>query len=64
MKVLLDTNVALDVLMSRSPWYVDAEAVWEANRQGRLEASIAASQLTDVYYLVAGSKEQRQPGSQ
>ena len=52
MRVLLDTNAALDVLMSRSPWFVDAEAVWEPNRQGRLEAFIAASQLTDIFYLV------------
>lgn len=52
MKVLLDTNVVLDLVLNRAPWQSDAAAIWNANLQGVLEACVTASQLTDVFYLV------------
>ena len=51
MKVLLDTNVVLDVLLKRGEWLVEAEAVWQASLDGRLESCITASSLTDIYYI-------------
>ena len=50
-RVLLDTNVVLDVLLRRGEWLADAEAVWQAAANGRLTACITASSLTDVYYI-------------
>ncbi|MEW6281227.1 MAG: PIN domain-containing protein [Candidatus Eremiobacterota bacterium] len=50
-RVLLDTNVVLDVLLARDPWLNDSRAVWEAVDQGRLEAYLLASVLTDIYYV-------------
>ena len=32
MKVLIDANVILDVLLNRSPWVTDSQAVWDANK--------------------------------
>ena len=52
MKVLLDTNVVLDVILKRSPWQADAEAIWAAHEAGELEACLTASVLTDVFYIV------------
>lgn len=51
MKVLLDTNVVLDVLLKRAPWLDDAEEIWQAGSDGRLECHVGASALTDIYYI-------------
>ena len=51
MRVLLDTNVVLDVLLRRGQWLAEAEAIWQANLDGRLTACLVASSLTDIYYI-------------
>ncbi|HET6884007.1 MAG TPA: PIN domain-containing protein [Pirellulales bacterium] len=51
MRVLLDTNVVLDVLLQRAEWLADAERVWQASADGRLTACITASTITDIYYV-------------
>ena len=37
MRILLDTNVVLDVLLNREPWVAEASAIWQANDDGRLD---------------------------
>jgi len=51
MRVLLDTNIVLDVLLKREPWAADARAIWQANDQGRITGHILASVLTDIFYI-------------
>src|SRR4029079_5351227 len=51
MRVLLDTNVVLDVLLSRAPWLDDAQALWLAADNGQLSAYFSAASLTDIYYV-------------
>ena len=51
MRVLLDTNVVLDVLLERGEWLEAADAIWTACDEGRIEACLSASCLTDVYYI-------------
>jgi predicted nucleic acid-binding protein len=51
MRVLLDTNVVLDVLLSREPWLDDAQALWLAADNGELSAYLSATSLTDIYYV-------------
>lgn len=51
MRVLLDTNIVLDVLLRREPWLDEASALWKANDEGRLAAYMMASALTDVFYI-------------
>jgi predicted nucleic acid-binding protein len=51
MKVLLDVNVVLDVLLQRQPWLADAQAVWDTASDGRLECCLCASSLTDIFYI-------------
>jgi predicted nucleic acid-binding protein len=50
--VLLDTNLLLDVLLHRDPWFADAEALWLANDAGLLRACITATSLTNLFYIV------------
>ena len=52
MKVLLDTNAVLDVLLARQPWVAAAQAVWRAHDEGLITAFVSASSMTDVYYIV------------
>ena len=51
MRVLLDTNVVLDVLLDRSPWAVDAAEVWRLCLEGTLSGHISATSLTNIYYV-------------
>lgn len=48
MRILLDVNVVLDVLLDRHPFAADAEAIWKAAEDGRVEAMIASTTLTTV----------------
>jgi predicted nucleic acid-binding protein len=50
-KVLLDTNVVLDVLLAREPFLTDSKAVWQACDDGRINGYFLASALTDIFYI-------------
>jgi predicted nucleic acid-binding protein len=51
MRVLLDTNVVLDVLLNRSPWVAEAKAIWQANDEGQMTGYITATTITDIFYV-------------
>ena len=51
MRILLDTNVVLDVLLNREPWVAEASAIWKANDDGRIVGYLMASALTDIFYI-------------
>ena len=51
MRILLDTNVLLDVLLKRGDWLANAETIWQAGIDGRLAGCVTASSVTDIYYI-------------
>ncbi len=51
MRVLLDTNVVLDFLLDREPFAEAATEIWEANRQGRIEAYVSAITPVNIFYI-------------
>jgi predicted nucleic acid-binding protein len=51
MRVLLDTNVILDLMLERGPWRAEAEAIAEADADGRLQAHACAASITDIFYI-------------
>ncbi len=51
MRVLLVTNVVLDVLLKREPWQAEAAALWQAVDDGRMAAYLPASAVTDIFYI-------------
>jgi predicted nucleic acid-binding protein len=62
-RVLVDTNVVLDVLLAREPWASEAQPVYAARDEGRVEVCLLASTVTDVYYIVrkqAGREQARE----
>ena len=50
-RVLLDTNVVLDFLLDREPFAEAAAAVWEAHREGHVEAYVSAITPVNVFYI-------------
>jgi predicted nucleic acid-binding protein len=50
-RVLLDTNVVLDFLLDRAPFADAAEALWQANDDGRIEAYVSAITPVNVFYI-------------
>ena len=50
-RVLLDTNVVLDVLLDRHPWNVQAIAIWQAHLRNEIAAHMTATSVTDVFYV-------------
>ncbi len=48
---LVDTNVMVDLLLTREPWFSQAKPMWDARDAGQLECAVLASTLTDLYYL-------------
>jgi predicted nucleic acid-binding protein len=51
LRILVDTNVTLDVLLAREPWASEAQPVYTARDAGRVELCLLASTLTDIFYI-------------
>jgi predicted nucleic acid-binding protein len=51
-RVLLDTNVVLDVLLDRKPHAAASAAVWAAIEAGAAEGLLAAHAVTTIHYLL------------
>jgi predicted nucleic acid-binding protein len=51
MKLLIDTNVVLDVLLNRQPFCEDAAKVLKLVARRNIEEYISASAITDIYYI-------------
>jgi predicted nucleic acid-binding protein len=56
MRILLDTNVVLDVALEREPFEVVAVRILEASDFDRIHLFITGSAATDVYYILRKSK--------
>ena len=52
MRVLIDSNVILDALMTREPWAEQAEGILLASAEEKLAGYITASMVTDIYYII------------
>ena len=51
MTVLLDTNVMVDALQRREPWFSDAAAIIRAVAAGEIEGYLTAKQIADLHYF-------------
>jgi len=52
MNVLIDTNVVLDAMLSRSPFAEAAQKLFIMAAEEKIGAHITASSITDIYYLL------------
>jgi predicted nucleic acid-binding protein len=51
-RVLVDTNVALDVLLDRQPHAEASVAIWASAETGQFEGFLAAHAITTINYLL------------
>jgi predicted nucleic acid-binding protein len=50
-KVLIDTNIVLDFLLQREPFFQDAELLFQAIDAGEIVGYVTATTLTDIFYI-------------
>ena len=50
-KVLIDTNVALDILLNRSPFYANSVDVFVLAEQKIITGYVSAASVTDIFYI-------------
>lgn len=50
--MMIDTNIFLDVLAEREPFYADSKAVLELCENKKVHGFLSASSATDIFYLV------------
>ena len=55
MNVLADTNVILDVIMKREPFYQASYEILSLAAQDKISMMITTSSVTDIYYLLRKS---------
>lgn len=60
LRVLIDANIALDVLAKRDPHYATSAAVWSLVEQGQVEGVLAAHSVTTLHYLVSKYLDRQQ----
>ena len=51
MKVLLDTDVIVDVLQQRDPWRQDGEIIFIAAAMNQTIACVTTKQIADIHYM-------------
>lgn len=56
MKVLIDTNIILDFLLQRKPFFQDAELLFETVSTGKIIGYVTATTLTDFFILLANTQ--------
>ncbi len=52
MRILVDTNIILDVLLKREAFYQSGKSVLELTEYAEFDEYVSASAVTDIYYIV------------
>lgn len=52
MRLMIDTNIFLDVLAEREPFYANSKAVLELCENKKVDGFLPASSVTDIFYLL------------
>lgn len=57
-RLLLDTNVVIDFMSRREPFYDDARLLMVGGRAGEFELWISSTQVTDLVYILSDGGRQ------
>ena len=52
MRLMIDTNIILDVLLEREPFYQQSKEVLNLCEKKKIHGFISASTATDIFYLI------------
>lgn len=64
MKVLIDTNIVLDIFLNRQPFAQAANALLEAIAMEQVAGYVCASSLTDIFYIARRQTQSISQGRQ
>jgi predicted nucleic acid-binding protein len=56
MKVLIDTNIIVDVALDRDPFFTDSEQILRFVERVEIEGYLSASTFSDLYYIIRKTK--------
>jgi len=51
-RIFIDTNIILDLLLDRHPFYEDAAIIASLAEKGRIELVISALSITNAHYVI------------
>jgi len=57
MKILLDTNIVLDILLAREPFVEEAREIFLLIENHKIEGFICATTMTTIHYLIGRQKD-------
>jgi predicted nucleic acid-binding protein len=52
-KILIDTNIILDIALKRQPFFNESAQIFEKIDNKLIEGSITATSITDIYYIAS-----------
>ena len=62
-KILIDTNVLLDYLLEREPFFEDAKGIMVSCAEGKVKGCIAAHSIPNIFFILRkdyNAKERRE----
>ena len=57
MELLIDTNIILDVLQKREPWFNSSYSIFAACIQGKHRGYVSAHSLSDLFFILRKSHD-------
>lgn len=51
MRLMIDTNIILDVLLSRDPFFTDSREILKLCEERKIQGFISVSAITDLFYI-------------
>lgn len=57
MRVLVDTNIVLNVILEREPFVESATDLFNLIEKGKIQGYIAATTITNIFYIVRKSAQ-------
>jgi len=55
-KVLIDTNVIVDVALEREPFYAESDRILTFVEESQIQGYVSASTFSDLYYIIRRDK--------
>ena len=52
MNLMIDTNIFLDVLLKREPFFENSEKTLKLCEEKKIQGFLSASSITDLYYII------------
>lgn len=63
MKILVDTNIFLDVILIRKPHYENSAKVWSFVSEKRMVGCISAISINNLHYILLKQKDSKSVGA-